>query len=253
MDQVRAVIDGYDCGVLFADEHAGQLFEKLASLDVFDETALMISADHGETLGELNIYGDHQTADEQTSRVPMILRWPALGAEAAGRVDGALHYQFDVAASVLDLLGGRVPRSWDGRSFAPALREGREDGRNSLVLSQAAWTCQRAVRMADWLGIRTYHDGYHPFPEWMLFDVCEDPHETNDLATSKPEVIERANRELEAWYAEMAQPNDPMDTVMAEGGPFHTRGQLGRYLERLRATERAHWAEALEQRHPEEL
>ncbi|MFP6630935.1 MAG: sulfatase, partial [Myxococcota bacterium] len=101
LDEVRALVDGYDCGVLYADEHAGQLFEKLASLQVFDDTAVMISADHGETLGELNIYGDHQTADELTARVPMILRWPELGDDHAGRVDRGFHYQFDVAASVL--------------------------------------------------------------------------------------------------------------------------------------------------------
>jgi len=48
-----------------------------------------------------------------------------------------------------------------------------------------------------------------------------------------------------------AGPNgdDPMDHVLAEGGPFHTRGRLESYCERLRATGRAHHAEFLE-RHP---
>ena len=79
----------------------------------------------------------------------------------------------------------------DDRSFASALRGGREEGRDGLVLSQAAWTCQRSVRWGDWIGIRTYHDGYHEFPEWMLFDVENDPHETNDVATENPRVIEQ--------------------------------------------------------------
>ncbi|MFP6630310.1 MAG: sulfatase/phosphatase domain-containing protein, partial [Myxococcota bacterium] len=198
-------------------------------------------------------YGDHQTADELTARVPMILRWPELGDDHAGRVDRGFHYQFDVAASVLELLGARVPRSWDGRSFAPALREGREEGRDELIVSQAAWTCQRSVRWDDWIGIRTYHDGYHAFPEWMLFDVAKDPHETTDLASENSGVIEQAATRLDAWYDEMAQPEDPMQTVMREGGPFHTRGQLARYVQRLRETEREHWARALEERHPSEL
>jgi len=250
MREVREMIDGYDCGVLYADDHAGRLFDKLASLGVLDDTALMISGDHGETLGELNIYGDHHTADELTAHIPMILRWPGLG---AGRVDGAFHYQFDVAASVLELLGARVPRSWDGRSFAAALREGREDGRDALVLSQGAWTCQRSVRFDDWLAIRTYHDGYHPFPEWMLFDVAADPHETHDRAGERPEVVGEANLRLDAWYREMDVTHDPMQTVMAEGGPFHVRGQLSRYLERLRATDRAQWADELAARHAAEV
>jgi hypothetical protein len=46
---------------------------------------------------------------------------------------------------------------------------------------------------------------------------------------------------------------DPMMTVLREGGPFHTRGQLPGYLARLRATGRAHHAERLTQRHPDEV
>ena len=253
LDEVRAMVDGYDCGVLYADAHAGQLFEKLTSLRVFEDTAVMVSADHGETLGELNIYGDHQTADELTARIPMILRWPELGDRHVGQVDGAFHYHFDVAASILELLGARVPSSWDGRSFASALREGHEQGRDGLVLSQAAWTCQRSLRWDDWIAIRSYHDGYHAFPEWMLFDIERDPHETRDVALDHPAVVEEAATRLDSWYEEMAQPHDPMQTVIREGGPFHTRGQLTRYVQRLRDTEREHWARALEERHASEL
>ena len=253
LDEVRAMVDGYDCGVLYADAHAGQLFEKLTSLRVFEDTAVMVSADHGETLGELNIYGDHQTADELTARIPMILRWPELGDRHVGQVDGAFHYHFDVAASILELLGARVPSSWDGRSFANALRAGHEQGRDGLVLSQAAWTCQRSLRWDDWIAIRSYHDGYHAFPEWMLFDIERDPHETRDVALDHPAVVEEAATRLDSWYEEMAQPHDPMQTVIREGGPFHTRGQLTRYTQRLRDTEREHWARALEKRHASEL
>ena len=253
LDEVRAMVDGYDCGVLYADAHAGQLFEKLTSLRVFEDTAVMVSADHGETLGELNIYGDHQTADELTARIPMILRWPELGDRHVGQVDGAFHYHFDVAASILELLGARVPSSWDGRSFASALRAGHEQGRDGLVLSQAAWTCQRSLRWDDWIAIRSYHDGYHAFPEWMLFDIERDPHETRDVALDHPAVVEEAATRLDSWYEEMAQPHDPMQTVIREGGPFHTRGQLTRYVQRLRDTEREHWARALEERHASEL
>ncbi len=265
MSAVRAMIDGYDCGVLYADAHAGQLFEKLDALGVFDETAIMISGDHGETLGELNVYGDHQTADELTTRIPMILRWPGLGpelgtengAENEGRVDRAFHYQFDVAATILELLGTRVPRSWDGESFASALRAGDEQGREQLVVSQAAWTCQRAVRWQDWIAIRTWHDGFHPFPEWMLFDLANDPHETRDLSAARPDIVQEAGARLDAWHAEMTAssrlPEDPMQTVLREGGPFHTRGQLPKYLERLRETGREHWADELERRFPDEL
>jgi arylsulfatase A-like enzyme len=257
MDAVRAMIEGYDTGVLYADEYFGRLLAKLDAAGVLDETAIIVTGDHGETLGELNIYGDHQTADELTSHVPMIVRWPGVTDRQAGRIDEAFHYQFDVAATVLELVGARVPSSWDGVSFAEALRAGEESGRDYLVLSQAAWSCQRAVRFDDWICIRSYHDGYHEFPELMLFDLANDPHETENVAAKHPEVVMAAQAKLSDWHAEMMRTStlgvDPMQTVLAEGGPFHTRGQLPKYLERLRATEREHWARALEASHPGEL
>jgi choline-sulfatase len=255
---VRRMFDGYDTGVLYADRCVGQLLAALGEAGVLDDTAVVVTADHGENLGELNVYGDHQTADQATARVPVLLRWPEL---SAARVDRALHYQVDLAATLLELLGGKVPPNWDGRSFAPALRAGAEQGRDTLVISQAAWTCQRAVRFqqggAEYLCIRTYHDGYHGYPDTMLFDLHADPHEQDDLQAARPAVVHEALARLERWLAEMmttaSHPADPMWMVLHEGGPKHVRGELPAYLERLRATGRTRWAELLAARHPQEL
>ena len=107
MDAVRQWIDGYDVGIRYADEHVGQLLNTLADLGVMNETVIIIGADHGENQGELNVWGDHQTADHITCRVPLIIRWPGLHGE--GRVDRALHYHFDWAATLIELVGGLVP------------------------------------------------------------------------------------------------------------------------------------------------
>ena len=48
-------------------------------------------------------------------------------------------------------------------------------------------------------------------------------------------------------------PNDPMWTVIQEGGPLHTRGHLPAYVERLRTTGRSEWADRLAAAHPTEL
>ena len=249
MQAVRRMFDGYDTGVLYADHYVGRVLEQLQRLGVHDETAIVISADHGETLGELNVYCDHHTADHQTARVPMIVRMPG----AAPRVDRALCYQFDVAATLVGLLGGELPASWDGSSFAPAFAAGREQGRPYLVLSQGAWTCQRALRFEQYLCIRTDHDGYHGFDDVMLFDVAQDPHEQHNLAAREPQRVQDALGLLQRWQSEMLATSrtgiDPLQTVIQEGGPFHVRGQLPGYLARLRATGRAAWADRLAQRH----
>jgi len=250
LDDYARWINGYDTGIRYADHHFGLLLAELERQGVLDDTAIIITADHGENQGELNIYGDHHTCDNITARVPFVLRWPGLG---AGRVDAALHYQTDLAATIIELAGGQVPPIWDGRSFAPALREGREDGRDTLVCGNCAWTCQRSVRWDNWLLLRTYHDGLKDLAPVLLFDVEADPHLTRDLSNARPELANDGLARLHEWTAQMMMTSesqvDPLWTVIREGGPYHTRGRLRTYCERLRATGRAHHAEALMARH----
>jgi hypothetical protein len=125
------------------------------------------------------------------------------------------------------------------------------------VITQGAWTCQRALRWDKWIAISTLHDGYHDFPEWMLFDLSVDPHEQQDLAGAEPQLIRMAEATLDHWETQAVlrnpQGSDPLQTVLAEGGPSHTRGRLAAYLERLRATGRGQLAERLALAHPGEL
>ncbi len=250
MDDVKACLDGYDVGIRYADDTVGRIVDKLDSLGVLDETALLISSDHGEAFGELGVYADHQAADEATCHIPSILRWPGL----EPRTYQGLHYHLDVAATIVELAGLHAPLDWwDGISVADELRRGHEDGREHLVLSQGAWSCQRGVRWADWLYLRTWHDGFHGWGDEMLFDIAADPHEQHDLSAERPDVVSDSTATLASWTSYQLgrsfSPVDPMQTVLEEGGPFHTRGRLPGYLDRLRSTGRAGHATELAQRH----
>jgi arylsulfatase A-like enzyme len=250
MDDYRRWIDGYDVGIRYADHHFGMLVAELDRQGILDDTVIIISSDHSENQGELNVYGDHQTADLNTTRVPMIVRWPGL---PGGRADQALHYQSDLAASILDLAGATVPELWDGESFAAAMREGRSEGRDYLVTSNCAWACQRAVRWDDYQLLRTYHDGLKDLDPLMLYNVSEDPHLLENLVNEEAGLVEEGLGKLERWHADMMQDSeyetDPMWNVMREGGPFHTRGKLEDYCEHLRETDRGRHADTLIARH----
>ncbi len=265
MDAVRRWIDGYDTGIRYADTHVGYLLDALAEAGVLNDTLIIVSSDHGENQGELNVWGDHQTADHITSRVPLIVRPPARLVESWGlqnvpRLDRALHYHFDWAATLVELLGGQVPGNWDAQPFTEAFRAGSETGRDYLVVSQAAWSCQRSVRFehegADYLCMRTYHDGYKDLEPVMLFNLSEDPHEQHDLSRQRTDLVALAMGHLMDWQSEMmltARSNvDPMLTVLREGGPLHTRGVLPAYLARLHETGRLYHAERLSRLHPAE-
>ena len=243
---VAAWIDAYDDGVRFADAQLGRLLAHLDAGGWRDETLIVVTADHGENLGEHNLYGDHQTADHPTTRVPWLMSHPTL---AEPRVWQALHYQFDLAATILELLGVEVPSRWDAQSAWVPLREGRDEGRAELVLSQMAWSCQRALRWDDWLLLRTYHPGLKDLAPVALYDVSSDPHQTRDLAGERPDLVRHGLARLRTWTEAQRARNphgeDPMATVLAEGGPSLARGHESWYAERLRATGRADQVERM--------
>jgi len=265
-DDLRKVIDGYDTAVRYVDDQVARVVALLEAAGVYEETMVVISADHGENFGELGIFGEHGTADEATCHVPMIIKYPG---GVQGARDRALRHHFDLAPTLLDLLGCPAPKNWDAQSFTPLLRGEPDAGRENLVLSQCCHVAQRSVRWDRWLYIRTYHAGFHDFGDEMLFDLVADPHEANDLAGGRPDLCREGAWRLARWHDAQMQRmaaggvdvTDPLWTVIREGGPFHANlhpnrsgnpenGPEGflRYLGRLEATGRGEGAQALREK-----
>jgi choline-sulfatase len=252
LTDARKMFDGYDTGVAYADKHIGEIIRKLKDLGLYENTAIIISADHGENLGELWIYGDHQTADQFTHNIPMVVRWPGVTDARAGEEDSRLMYNIDLAATTLELAGKCDLQEWDGKSFAASI--GKEaPHREALVLSQMAWCAQRSARWDQYLCIETYHDSWHDYPDFMVFDLDADPHEQVNLADARPDLLEKGKEILSTWktdcLATARVKQDPKDTVMAEGGPLHARQGGAAYLKRLRETGREEVAERLRVKH----
>lgn len=115
----------------------------------------------------------------------------------------------------------------------------------------------RSVRFGPWQYMRVIHDFYHLYPREMLFNVDEDPHEVVNLAEQRPEICAEACRYMLEWYEDLMKQNpddvDPLWTVIREGGPFHARGALPAYIERLQATGRGEHVDELKRRHPYEF
>lgn len=220
-----------------------------------DDLVIIITGDHGENMGELGIYGEHGTADQITCRIPMIIRWP--GVSRPDHVNDELHYHLDLNPTLAELLEQKPKNSWDGQSYAAALKGEAGTGRDYLVVSQCAHVCQRSVRFDDWFYIRTYHDGYHLFDKEMLFNVKEDPYEQYNVVAEHRDVCKEAVYLLSEWHDEMMATSnsdvDPLWTVMREGGPFHPKGNLPHYIEHLKRTGRGHAVAELKRRHPSEF
>jgi hypothetical protein len=115
--------------------------------------------------------------------------------------------------------------------------------------------------------MRTYHDGFRLFPQEMLYNLADDPHEQHDVASAHPEILREGAWRLARWHdAQMQKMTvhandsvDPLWTVIREGGPLHARSTLpgnpgglegiARYIKRLEATGRAEGAAILRARY----
>jgi len=250
MEGLRGLFDGYDCGIRYADSLVGQIFDKLRENGIYEDTAIIISSDHGENMGEWGIYAEHATADHATCNIPMIIKWPG---GMKGHVDKELHYNVDLAPTVAELLQVPAAKNWDGASYAQTIQTGDTAGRESLVISQCAHVCQRSARFGDWIYVRTYHDGFHLFDDEMLYNIKEDRHEQLDVKDKYPEVCMQGAKIILDWHDAMMMTSryavDPLWTVMREGGPSHARGELEAFLVRLEATGRAEGARRLREKY----
>jgi choline-sulfatase len=217
----KKLVDGYDGGINYMDQHVGQLLEVLHELNIEDEVGFIISADHGESMGEHGIYAEHASATESVHHIPLIITLP--GITKPGIVNNQFVYNVDVIATLTELLGLPVPEGWDGRSFLPALAGEEEKGRDYLVMDHGLYTCQRSVRDKRWYFIRTYHAGLYAFDPVILHDMDNDPHQQVNVAGQYPEIVQLMDHRIGNWTHEyLGQPGPIVDPLQEciQSGPW---------------------------------
>jgi arylsulfatase A-like enzyme len=212
------LINGYDNAIRYADYHVGQVLDLLADEKLLDDTAIIISGDHGDSFGEHGQYMDHGIANEAVHRIPMIVRWPGM---AKGAQCDAMIYGLDLGPTLCELLGLQTPERWDGRSFAPALRGEDFVGWPYQVWDHGIYTLTRAVRTRDWLLIHILHPGCYPYDEpVLLHNMMRDPHQTVNLAHERPDIVAELNNHLTEWrHSQIAKgcASDPLEQMVREG------------------------------------
>ncbi len=196
----RFAADPYDGEIAWADAVLGELLAWLDGRGELDETLVVATADHGESLGEHGEATHGVFVYDATTRVPLLLRHPSL---PAGTRVGGVAAAADVAPTALELLGLGAPDGLDGRSLAAAARGGAAPERAAyseslLPLVNYGWSDLAALRDARHRYVRA------PRPE--LYDLAADPGETRDLSSTSPDVASRLAADLAARV-----PSSPRD------------------------------------------
>jgi len=196
--------DLYDAELKWTDREVGRLLDELRRLPSFDRTIIIITSDHGESMGEHNVpLGTHGTAlYRELLHVPLIFFIPDnKPRELRGAVSA-----LDIVPTVADLVGADVRElSFEGRSLVPQLFYGRDDLERVVFAETNAPGKQRAAISASWRLIY-----YLSSNVYELFDVKADPDERTNLAPQNPPAMAHMKRELGAWMERVLYARDPL-------------------------------------------
>ena len=110
---VEAVRELYRAEIEELDRDLGQLFARLEAAGRLEDTVIVFTADHGESLGEREIWFDHMGLYENTLRIPLVFAGPGL---PSGRVATAPVSSIDVAPTLAELFDFELPDA-RGRSL----------------------------------------------------------------------------------------------------------------------------------------
>lgn len=165
-EHVRAL---YDSNVSYQDDLVGQLIEKLKTWGVYDQTMLIITADHGDEQWEDGRVGHGGSERETLLHVPLLIHYPPLF--PAGKVTEGTE-GIDIVPTLADALGVATDPEWQGASLIP-LANGV--GGYALMSFSSQYENAHGGRIWPWK-IKLMGTGAP-----RLYNLAKDPDEHDDL------------------------------------------------------------------------
>ena len=185
--------DPYAAEVAWTDYALGPLFDRLASLS--RKTLVVVTSDHGESLGEHGELTHGIFAYEPTLRVPLIVAELGGGTPAATgiTIDTAVRH-IDIMPTVLEVVAAPATSTLPGTSLLDLMRRGGGDDRPSYF---EAMTANLSRGWAPLRGVIVGRDKYIDLPIEELYALAADPREERNLRSSegpRTEVLQNALR-----------------------------------------------------------
>jgi arylsulfatase A-like enzyme/Flp pilus assembly protein TadD len=206
----------YDGEIASVDRLAGRLADALRSRAQLDRTIFIVTADHGEALGDHGEETHGLFLYDASLRVPLLVRLPGrlrAGARVSARVRLA-----DIAPTVLDALGLAVPPAMQGQSLLGLAGRAKADDRPVYAETEYprrgfGWTPLVSWRSDRFLFVRA--------PRRELYDEVADAGELRNLASSRGRVADAMDAELGEFVRRAGAGREspkppPIDAAVAE-------------------------------------
>jgi len=217
---IQQITDLYYGGVTQADAAIGALMAELEKHGTLDDTLVIVTSDHGESLGEMDFgqkmpLWEHNHMVNTNLRIPLVMRWPR-GLPANERVT-AIVDEIDLLPTVCELMKIELPAQTDrysqidGASLVPLVRgevdRVREfsfaENQSFASIQDARWKMLvpfELITRDDWATGRASNG----LPI-VLLDLLNDPSEQRNVASAEPEQAARLHAALRAWFATMPE------------------------------------------------
>jgi arylsulfatase A-like enzyme len=187
----------YDGAVAYMDSCIQSIFTAIDRLGLRENTIVVVTSDHGETLDEHECWFDHHGTYDNTLHVPLILRYP--GKIPAGRRAKGYCTLIDLVPTLLDLAEINVPDNFDGKTLVPMANDSELTHDPEFYFTECTWMRKHGWRTPEWKLIVALEPDFHFKPEVELYNLLEDPEENVNLAETNPEVAAFLTARMHAW------------------------------------------------------
>jgi len=193
----------YDGEIAYVDSAMGKFFQQLKAKGIYDNTEIVLTADHGESLGA---HGEEEHGVflyDETIHVPLVVKLPQ-GESAGKRIEDRVELA-DVLSTVLGTVDIPVPDQVQGQSLLGFLEPGTAAGdaaarrwQNRGAYSQSdyehitfAWSALQSLRSGKYLFVQA--------PRRELYDEDVDPTDRHNLAAASPAISDTLSAKTKAF------------------------------------------------------
>lgn len=204
----------YDQDIRRTDDAIGSVLEKLDDLDLCESTLIILTADHGESLGEHGASRGHgQNVFEESIRVPLVLFHRSLEPTRISQVDGVARLK-DIGPTILDAFEVTQPDTFTGESLLPVANGENEAPTEAITFARGHISINATkdtnVTKAEAGPVVALHTGTHKFIttpaldgefEWG-YDLRKDPREQQNLVGTRhgsESLRERLRGRINEW------------------------------------------------------
>jgi len=210
------VIAKYDAAIAYVDENIGRLVEFIEKQGIKEDTIIVLTADHGESLTEHGVYFSHHCLYDETIHVPLVIQYANLPSR---RISNLVQH-VDILPTILDLLNIKINVETDGKSLIPLIEGNSEEDRLAIFAEEAGGYRKRAIRTNRWKYIQDVEGepisgfesakapkrreickycGFKHMEAISLYDLNKDPKEYFNIAEDRPDITVIMRSILRDW------------------------------------------------------